>query len=71
MAPRRLFAVLPAALLLAGCGRNDGAVEVAIIDTPEQLFADGLRLSAGAQHLRTGAASSSVCVTATGPTDAR
>jgi ABC-type transport system substrate-binding protein len=52
MAPRWLFAPLLAALALAGCGRNDGAVEVAFIDTPEQLFADGLRLSAGAQHLR-------------------
>jgi ABC-type transport system substrate-binding protein len=38
---------------LAGCGRgDDGAVEVAFIDTPESLFASGLRLSAGAQHLR-------------------
>lgn len=41
------------ALVLSGCGRgDDGSVEVAFIDTPESLFADGLRLSAGAQHLR-------------------
>ena len=41
------------AFVLAGCGRgDDGAVQVAFIDTPESLFADGLRLSAGAQHVR-------------------
>ena len=38
---------------LAGCSRSDdGAVEVAFIDTPESLFAGGVRLSTGAQHLR-------------------
>jgi ABC-type transport system substrate-binding protein len=52
MARRRLFVPVLAALALAGCGRNDGAVEVAFIDTPEQLFASGVRLSPGAQHLR-------------------
>ena len=52
MARLRLIVPILAALALAGCGRNDGAVEVAFIDTPEQLFAEGLRLSAGAQHLR-------------------
>jgi len=41
------------ALALAGCWRNDdGAVQVAFIDTPESLFAGGVRLSPGAQHLR-------------------
>ena len=41
------------AFVLAGCGRSDdGAVQAAVIDTSESLFADGLRLSAGAQHLR-------------------
>jgi oligopeptide transport system substrate-binding protein len=49
--PRLLLAFLTV-LALAGCGRNDGAVEVAFIDTPDQLFADGLRLSPGAQHVR-------------------
>jgi oligopeptide transport system substrate-binding protein len=40
-------------LALAGCWRSDeGAVQVAFIDTPENLFADGVRLSPGAQHLR-------------------
>lgn len=41
------------ALVLIGCGRDDGsAVQVAFIGTQEDLFADGLRLSPGAQHLR-------------------
>lgn len=46
--------VLPLlASALAGCGRgDDGAVQAAFIDTPENLFASGVRLSAGAQHLR-------------------
>lgn len=52
MARCRLFAGFLAVLALAGCGRNDGAVEVAFIDTPDQLFSSGLRLSSGAQHLR-------------------
>ena len=52
MARYRLLAIFLAALAMAGCSRNDGPVEVAFIDTPEQLFASGLRLSAGAQHLR-------------------
>src|SRR6187551_1129495 len=51
MVRRQLLLALLAILALSGCGRNDGAVEVAFIDTPEQLFDDGLRLSAGAQHL--------------------
>src|SRR5687768_5981644 len=38
---------------LAGCWRSDdGAVQVVFIDTPESLFASGVRLSPGAQHLR-------------------
>src|SRR6187402_766124 len=52
MAQCRLFIAVLAALAVAGCGRNDGAVEVAFIDTPEQLFATGVRMSPGAQHLR-------------------
>jgi oligopeptide transport system substrate-binding protein len=52
MAPRWLILPLLASAL-AGCGRSDdGAVQVAFIDTPENLFATGVRLSAGAQHLR-------------------
>jgi ABC-type transport system substrate-binding protein len=41
------------ALALAGCGRGgDGAVQVVFIDTPENMFASGVRLSPAAQHLR-------------------
>ena len=41
------------AVALAGCwGSDDGAVDIAFIDTPESLFAGGVRLSSGAQHLR-------------------
>jgi oligopeptide transport system substrate-binding protein len=41
------------ALTLVGCWRSDdGALQVAFIDTPESLFAGGVRLSPGAQHLR-------------------
>jgi ABC-type transport system substrate-binding protein len=52
MARYRFLVALLAAFALAGCGRDDGAVELAFIDTPEQLFAEGLRLSPGAQHVR-------------------
>ena len=52
MARYRPFVLLLSVLVLGACGRNNGAVEVAFIDTPEQLFDEGLRLSAGAQHLR-------------------
>lgn len=55
-----------AALALAGCGRNDGAVEVAFIDTPEQLFASGVRLSSGAQHLRAATGAGLVALDAQG-----
>jgi ABC-type transport system substrate-binding protein len=53
---RLLFPFL--VLALTGCWRNDdGAVQVAFIDTPESLFASGVRLSPGAQHLRAATAS--------------
>lgn len=49
----RLLLVLPFLLSLPACGRGDeGALEVAFIDTPESLYRMGVRLSAGAQHLR-------------------
>jgi oligopeptide transport system substrate-binding protein len=52
MAIRWLILPLIASALV-GCGRgDDGAVQVAFIDTPESVFADGVRLSPGAQHLR-------------------
>jgi ABC-type transport system substrate-binding protein len=66
MAWCRLFAPVLAALALAGCGRNDGAVEVAFIDTPEQLFASGVRLSAGAQHVRAATGAGLVALDAQG-----
>ena len=87
MARGGLSLVLLAAAALAGCGSTDGAADVVFIDEPESLFGDGVRLSAGAQHVRAateaglvprspivgssptmGAASSSVCATAPGPT---
>jgi len=66
MAWCRLFAPVLAALAVAGCGRNDGAVEVAFIDTPEQLFADGVRLSPGAQHVRAATGAGLVALDAQG-----
>lgn len=40
-------------LLLAACGRSsDGPLEAAFIDSPAALHASGVRMSAGAQHLR-------------------
>ena len=66
MASRRIFALLLTALALAGCGRNDGAVQVAFIDTPEQLFASGVRLWAGAQHLRAATGAGLVALNAQG-----
>ena len=39
--------------LLAGCGSaDDGALDVALIGTEDAVLTDGVRLSAGAQHLR-------------------
>ncbi len=48
----RSFLAALLAVQLAACGSNEGPVEVAFIDTPENLFADGIRLSPGAQHVR-------------------
>ncbi|MEO6387926.1 MAG: ABC transporter substrate-binding protein [Croceibacterium sp.] len=40
-------------LALAACGRgNDGALKVVFIDSPDSLYGKGVRLSAGAQHVR-------------------
>jgi len=63
----RWFVVSLLALALAGCWRNDdGAVRVAFIDTPESLFAGGVRLSPGAQHLRGATAAGLVSLDAQG-----
>src|SRR6478735_2436660 len=66
MAWCRIFVPVLAALAVAGCGRSDGAVEVAIIDTPEQLFGSGVRLSSGAQHLRAATGAGLVALDAQG-----
>src|SRR6478609_4597081 len=66
MAWCRIFVPVLVALAVAGCGRSDGAVEVAIIDTPEQLFGNGVRLSSGAQHLRAATGAGLVALDAQG-----
>jgi len=67
MALRWLTVPLLAALL-AGCGSDDGAVDIAFIDTPDSLFASGVRLSAGAQHLRAATNAGLVALNAEGET---
>src|SRR5688500_14341294 len=63
----RWFALPLLALALAGCWRaDDGAVRVAFIDTSENLFANGLRLSPGAQHLRAATSAGLVALDAQG-----
>src|SRR5690606_33076020 len=53
MARLRLLLFVALALPLGGCGRgDDGALEVAFIDTPEGLYSTGVRLSEGGQHVR-------------------
>src|SRR5690606_29762191 len=55
------------ALALAGCSRdNDGALEVVFIDSAENLFETGLRLSSGAQHVRAATESGLVALNAEG-----
>lgn len=49
----RSFLPLLAVLALSACGQSaDGPLDVVFIDSPAALRANGLRLSAGAQHLR-------------------
>jgi oligopeptide transport system substrate-binding protein len=68
MALRWLTVPLLAAAL-AGCwGSDDGAVDIAFIDTPESLFAGGVRLSSGAQHLRAATNAGLVALDAEGET---
>lgn len=53
MTLRAAFLLLLAALAPAGCGSTDeGTLTVGVIDREEALFAEGVRLSSGAQHLR-------------------
>jgi oligopeptide transport system substrate-binding protein len=52
---------------LAGCWRNDdGAIRAAVIDTPDNLFAGGVRLSPGAQHVRAATAAGLVSLDSQG-----
>jgi oligopeptide transport system substrate-binding protein len=53
MARFGLLLLVALALPLGGCGRgDDGALQVAFIDTPENLYRTGVRLSEGGQHVR-------------------
>ena len=62
-----LPAVLAATLALAACGSGaDGPLAVAFIDSEEQLFARGLRLSYGAQVVRAATGSGLVTLDAQG-----
>jgi len=55
------------ALALAGCWRSDdGAAEIAFIDSSDSLFAGGVRLSPGAQHLRAATGTGLVSLNAQG-----
>jgi ABC-type transport system substrate-binding protein len=67
MARARHILILPFLAVLASCGLNDdGALEVAFIDTPENLYGGGVRLSAGAQHVRNATAAGLVSLDANG-----
>ena len=67
MARARFFLFLPFLLTLVACGRGDeGALKVAFIDTPESLYQTGVRLSAGAQHLRAATGAGLVALNANG-----
>jgi len=55
------------ALALAGCWRSDdGPLEVAFIETRDGLFASGVRLPSGAQHLRAATGAGLVALNAQG-----
>lgn len=59
--------LLPILAMLAACGSNDdGELDIAFIADEASLFADDLRLSAGAQHLRGATASGLVALDARG-----
>jgi ABC-type transport system substrate-binding protein len=66
MARARLL-ILSFLLPLAACGLgDDGALEVAFIDTPESLYREGVRLSPGAQHVRAAVGAGLVSLNANG-----
>ncbi|HEX9805796.1 MAG TPA: ABC transporter substrate-binding protein [Alteraurantiacibacter sp.] len=58
---------MPLLLAVSGCsGGSEGPVEVAIIGDGESLFAEGIRLSSAAQHLRAATAEGLVALEAEG-----
>jgi len=67
MARRALLPLLSAALVLTGCGRSDdGALAIAVVDSPESMFAPERDLSPGAQHMRAATLSGLVVFNAQG-----
>src|SRR5688500_6479907 len=67
MARCSLILPLLALAALAVCGRGDeGALQVAFIDTEADLFAGGMRLSSGAQHVRAATGAGLVALNADG-----
>jgi ABC-type oligopeptide transport system substrate-binding subunit len=67
MARLRLLLFVALALPLGSCGRgDDGALDVAFIDTPENLYNTGLRLSEGGQHVRAATGAGLIALDANG-----
>ena len=58
--------LLALALAVAGCGSSDGPLGVALIDSEEELFARGLRLSYGGQVIRAATGAGLVALDAQG-----
>jgi oligopeptide transport system substrate-binding protein len=67
MARARPFLSTLMLLALAACGRGgDGALQVAFIDDADNLYASGVRLSAGAQHVHAATGAGLVTLNAQG-----
>ncbi len=67
MARNRLILSLALLCGLAGCnGRDGGALDIAIMDTADDLFTPGVRLSEGAQHVRAATSAGLVTLDARG-----
>ena len=67
MARPGFLLLMALALPLAGCGRgDDGALAVAFIDTPENLYGTGVRLSEGGQHVRAATGAGLIALDANG-----
>lgn len=63
---KSLCAMAAASLALTGCGRSDGPLAVAFIDSEQQVFAGGLRLSYGGQIVRAATGAGLVTLNAQG-----